>query len=203
MMADFKGTGAVLGNLSAIYFYIYTLMQIPSGLLADSLGPRRTIALGCMVSAVGSGLFGLANGLTMAYVGRFLVGLGVSIIFVPILKICTEWFDRKRFAAMSGLTLLVGNTGALLAATPPGSHGRPFGLAAAFIIIGVVGLLAAVLSYAVLRDRPADLNLPAPEGGSAENKRPTLGDALRGLKAVMANPRSWPPFFAFMGYTGR
>ncbi|RJQ56406.1 MAG: MFS transporter [Desulfobacteraceae bacterium] len=93
-------------------------MQIPSGILADSWGPRRTITMGCVVSAFGSVLFGLAHTLPMAYVGRFLVGLGVSVIFIPILKIITEWFDRKRFAAMSGITLLVGNAGALLAATP-------------------------------------------------------------------------------------
>lgn len=202
LMAEFKGTGAVLGNLSAIYFYIYTLMQIPAGILADSLGPRRTITMGCCVSAAGSVFFGLAGGIFTAYVGRFLVGLGVSIIFIPILKICTEWFDPKRFAAMSGTTLLVGNSGALLAATPLALLADHIGWRAAFIIIGVVGLLAALLSFAVLRDRPADLNLPSPNSGSTVNKKYNLGQAWGGLRAVMANPASWPPFFAFMGIYG-
>lgn len=103
LMDEFKGSGAVLGNLAAIYFYIYTLMQIPSGILADSWGPRRTITMGCVVSAGGSVLFGLAHSLPMAYAARFLVGLGVSVIFIPILKIifCAPGFYILRSGPLS------------------------------------------------------------------------------------------------------
>jgi len=36
LMRDFSITATMLGNLSAIYFYTYAAMQIPSGLLADA-----------------------------------------------------------------------------------------------------------------------------------------------------------------------
>jgi len=35
---------AVLGNLSAFYFYSYVAMQIPTGILADRRGPRKLLA---------------------------------------------------------------------------------------------------------------------------------------------------------------
>ena len=36
----FETSAASLGVLAAAYFYILTLMQIPTGVLADTLGPR-------------------------------------------------------------------------------------------------------------------------------------------------------------------
>ena len=40
----FQTSGAELGGLAAMYFYVYTAMQIPTGILADTLGPRRVAA---------------------------------------------------------------------------------------------------------------------------------------------------------------
>lgn len=202
VMADFGISGAVLGNLAAIYFYIYTMMQIPAGILADSFGPRRTIALGSVISGVGSILFGIAPVMIYAYLGRFLVGLGVSIIFIPILKLCTEWFEGKRFAAMSGLTLLVGNSGALLASTPLAMMANRLGWRMAFLLIGGVGLASALLCLLFVRDSPARVDLPPPEGATGGSGVSTFGEVVRGLQAVMANPRSWPPFMAFLGIYG-
>ncbi len=46
IMADMNITGSVAGNIMAMYFYIYVLMQFPSGMLADFLGARKPITLG-------------------------------------------------------------------------------------------------------------------------------------------------------------
>ena len=45
LMRDFAVGGAVLGHLSAAYFYGYAGMQIPVGLLLDRFGPRRLMRL--------------------------------------------------------------------------------------------------------------------------------------------------------------
>jgi fucose permease len=59
LMDDFDITAAALGNLSAFYFYSYVAMQIPTGLLADSWGPRRLLTAGALVAGVGSLSFAL------------------------------------------------------------------------------------------------------------------------------------------------
>ncbi|MCB1891356.1 MAG: MFS transporter, partial [Rhodocyclaceae bacterium] len=41
LAAAFEASAASLGVLAATYFYVYTLMQIPTGVLADTLGPRK------------------------------------------------------------------------------------------------------------------------------------------------------------------
>ena len=43
LIADFKTTASVMGLLGSIYFYCYAFMQLPAGLLSDSLGPRKSV----------------------------------------------------------------------------------------------------------------------------------------------------------------
>ena len=52
LMQAFQTTGAALGSLAAMYYYLYTAMQIPSGILADSLGPRISVTLGSLVAGL-------------------------------------------------------------------------------------------------------------------------------------------------------
>ncbi|MDH3810049.1 MAG: MFS transporter, partial [Desulfuromonadales bacterium] len=81
MMSDLQTGGALLGLLGSAYFYPYALMQIPAGLLADSWGARRTVTLFTLIAFLGALIIGLAPNVTVAIVGRILVGLGVSMLF--------------------------------------------------------------------------------------------------------------------------
>ncbi|MGB9356530.1 MAG: MFS transporter, partial [Azonexus sp.] len=62
----FQTSAASLGVLAATYFYVYTVMQIPTGILADTLGPRKILALGAVIGGLGSFMFGLAPSLDWA-----------------------------------------------------------------------------------------------------------------------------------------
>ena len=48
----FSINSAALGALAATYFYVYTVMQIPTVVLVDTLGPRRVLAAGGVVAGV-------------------------------------------------------------------------------------------------------------------------------------------------------
>ena len=61
LQQDFGISGASLGLLAATYFYIYFAMQVPSGILADTLGPRKLFTAGALVAGAGSLVFGLAR----------------------------------------------------------------------------------------------------------------------------------------------
>ena len=84
--------GALLGLLGSAYFYPYALMQVPIGPLMDGWGARNTVAASLLVAAAGSALMGLAPGIAWAICGRFLVGVGVSAIYVATFKLLGEWF---------------------------------------------------------------------------------------------------------------
>jgi hypothetical protein len=78
---------------------------------ADTLGPRKILALGAVIGGLGSFMFGLAPSLDWALAGRTLIGLGVSVTFIAMLKLIAVWFEENRFATMVGICMLVGNMG--------------------------------------------------------------------------------------------
>jgi MFS family permease len=118
LTSTFDVTGAALGALAATYFYVYAVMQVPSGVLADTLGPRKVLGAGGLVAAAGSILFASAESLTAAAIGRTLVGLGVSVAFICVMKLNANWFDERRFATATGVANVGGILGAFAATAP-------------------------------------------------------------------------------------
>jgi sugar phosphate permease len=189
LMAAFRTTGASLGGLGSMYFYIYAVMQIPSGLLADSLGPQKTITAGALIGGLGSLVFGSAPNLAMAYLGRFMIGLGVSLIFICIMKLTAEWFQDHEFATMSGLTLFSGNLGSIFATTPLYAMVVAIGWRSAYHMIGLGTLALAAMAWLLVRDRPT-ASAASPET-TAVNSRPKFR-VLQALAETLSNKQIWP-----------
>ena len=154
LMRDFSIGGAVLGNLSAAYFYSYAVMQIPSGLLVDSVGPRKVSTWGCFGAAVGILIFAWGPNLWFAYLGRLLIGCSVAVAWVSCMKLAGNWFPSNRFASVTGIALLFGNVGGVLAGVPLSEIVSWFGWRAAMAGSGVVTLGVAIVIWFVVRDDP-------------------------------------------------
>ena len=199
----FATSSASLGLLAATYFYIYFAMQVPSGILADTLGPRKLFTAGALVAGAGSVLFGLASDFGLALFGRFLVGLGVSVAFISVLKLNAAWFSERRFATMTGLLMFIGNMGGLLSAVPlawVAAHGA---WRSAFVGAGVLSVLLAVLTWLFLRDNPRQLGLPSMQQLEGKPEYPPVQENWRvALATVLANPRTWPGFVMQLGMAG-
>src|SRR5512145_2547672 len=83
LMKEFGLTATSLGILSSMYLYPYAAMQIPSGILSDYLGPRFSVGTFFIIAAVGTALFGLADSFGLIIFGRFLMGVGVAVVWIP------------------------------------------------------------------------------------------------------------------------
>ena len=201
LMAEFKISGTRLGALSAIYFAIYALMQIPSGVIADTLGTRTSIIAGNLVAGLGSILFGMATGFEMACAGRFLVGLGVSVVFISIMKNNSVWFHEKVFGIMSGLTLFFGNLGAVMAAGPLAYALTIFQWRTVFLGIGILSLGLALVGFLLVRNTPQDMGFDPPNTYKGQSQ--TLNNHwLTNLRNVVTNLQVWPGFWVQLGMIG-
>lgn len=201
LMAEFRTTGAVLGFLVAGYLHIYAVMQIPVGVLADVAGPRGTLLGGTVVMAAGSALFGAAPSLPVAYAGRFLTGLGASVVFVCLMKLAANWFRAREFATLSGLSVTVANLGGIAAATPLALLAGAIGWRGAFYLVAALTAGLAVLAWRFVHARPEDIGLPSPaqlEPGEAR-LHPAPARVGEGLRTVLTNRHTWPAFFVFFG----
>jgi sugar phosphate permease len=199
LMRAFSISAASLGNLSAIYPYVFAFMALPAGSLADVLGPRWTLTLGSGTMGVGAVLFGLAPQFSVAWVGRLLVGLGASVILIASLRLAAEWFRPQEFATISGWSQTVGNVGALVASSPLAFLVETLGWRQSFVVIGTLTLLLAVAAGLFVRDRPEAMGLAPVNPGPTVGAMPTLIETLRGIPGIFSNPRSWPPVLATAG----
>jgi len=203
LMQSFETSGAALGSLAAMYYYVYTAMQIPSGVLADTLGPRVSVTVGSLVAGLGSILFGLAGDFAMASVGRFLVGLGVSVVFVGLMRSNAVWFSDRNYGRISGLTLLLGNLGSIMAAAPLAWALGVFSWREIFVGIGVSSLVMALLTWVLVRNQPQEAGFPSVR--EMEGMPPHARSHphwLGALKAVYGNITAWPGFWVNLGVTG-
>ncbi|TRZ89101.1 MAG: MFS transporter [Rhodocyclaceae bacterium] len=163
-------------------------MQIPTGVLADTLGPRRILFWGGLVAGVGAILFGLAPSFELAFVGRTLVGLGVSVTFIAMLKLLAIGFEERRFATLTGLCMLIGNLGSILAGAPLAWATQAAGWRQVFVVVGLLSFALAFASRAWVIETPA---------GKVDRAA-----WLTGLVSVLKNRRTWPGFFANAGLSG-
>jgi sugar phosphate permease len=189
MMNDLNAGGALMGLLGAAYFYPYALMQLPAGLLSDSWGPRRTITLFFSIAFIGSIVQGMAPTVFGAIIGRTMVGTGVAMLFVPTMKILSEWFSRREFSTMTGILIAMGGLGTLIATSPLAIMSNAVGWRFSFVIIGMITLVAALLVGLIVRDRPAEAGFGVTMNETAEREeRISLGE---GVRMVLGHPRFW------------
>ncbi len=156
LSGEFTLTAAALGNLSAFYFYSYVAMQIPTGLLADRWGPRRVLAAGGVLTAVGTLVFALAPNVSVAAAGRFAIGAAGGVAFVSMLKLASHWMPPRQFAFASGFALFVGTLGATLAGAPLRAAVDAFGWRPVMMASAAFTALVAVAIWIVVRDDPTE-----------------------------------------------
>jgi sugar phosphate permease len=196
LMTEFNSSAGTMGLLGSIYFYCYAVMQLPAGLLSDSVGPRRTVTWFLVAAAAGSVLFGLAPNIETAFAGRVLVGFGVSMVFIPTMKILSQWYYPHEFASMAGILNAVGGIGVMAATWLLATMTETVGWRLSFQLIGGGTFLIVVLVWRVVRDRPQDRGWPAiadlaDRTDSASAPPPTIS-LLAGMRQVVTTPHFWP-----------
>ncbi len=151
MMRDLGIDAAIVGMLSSTYFYSYTLMQIPAGLLFDRV-PAKYILL-CAISscALGIFMFSVVQSVLLLAVARFLTGLGSSCAFVGVLVVAARWFPRRYFAFLVGVAQFLAAVGALGGELPLSVLVNDVGWRQAAVYLSVLGVALFLLVWLVMR----------------------------------------------------
>ena len=154
LMTDFAIGGAVLGVLSALYFYPYVLLQVPLGAMLQIIGTRILLSLALMLAAIGSLIFGTAETVGLAYFGRILIGIGCSVGFLGSLALASSWFRENQYAFLAGLAMFFGMTSGMLAQKPLAFVIELTGWRDAMYMLAGGGALLSVLVYIFVRNSP-------------------------------------------------
>jgi MFS family permease len=118
LAASFHTGVAEVSLVATVFFWVYALLQLPSGVLADVLGSRRLAVLGALATGAGSLWFACAGSVGNAVAARAAVAAGCSVVFVSMMRYVRIHWPQRRVATVSGRCILVGNLGAIASTGP-------------------------------------------------------------------------------------
>lgn len=186
LMRDFAITSQTLGFLSGIYYYSYSPMQLPCGVLMDHFGPRIMLTIATAVCAISTIAFGVTDSLFMACIARLMIGFGSAFAAVGTMKLAANWFSSDHFALLTGLMVTIGMLGAISGETPLALLVDHYGWRQSMTIMGIIGLVLAALIFIIAKDYPQ--MAPQKTSGHKETDQDPM---LKSLIAILKNKQLW------------
>ncbi len=163
LRTDLGFTDQVYGIGVGLFFVGFILFEVPSNMLLDRIGARRTL-LRIMVSwGLVSTLMTFVRTPMEFYAARIVLGAAEAGFFPGILLYLTYWFPSARRTRMTALFFLglplSGIIGAPLSGWIMHSFAGTGGLKSwqwLFLLEGIPSILLGIAAFLLLHDRPAD-----------------------------------------------
>eukprot|EP01059_Diplonema_ambulator_P007516 TRINITY_DN16985_c0_g1_i1.p1 TRINITY_DN16985_c0_g1~~TRINITY_DN16985_c0_g1_i1.p1 ORF type:complete len:449 (+),score=-156.16 TRINITY_DN16985_c0_g1_i1:17-1363(+) len=154
-LMDFYGTNAAgIGALYAAYYWVYTPLQIPAGLVVDRYSPRIILTASALFCTVGTLLFAEVQWYSIGLLARVFMGLGSAFAFIGALKLASLWLPPRFFAAFSGLATALGTVGALATNAILPLWVNRYGWQNMILITTYIGLGLGLLLLLIIRSKP-------------------------------------------------
>src|SRR5918996_3215424 len=102
MVGDLGFSEAVFGFGAGIFFLGYFLFEVPSNLLLERIGARKTLARIAVLWGLASVGTMFVTTATQFYVLRFLLGAFEAGLYPGVILYLTYWFPARRRAQMLG-----------------------------------------------------------------------------------------------------
>ena len=183
LMRTLSISSEAMGVITGAFFFAFGIMQIPTGILLDRFGPRRTMSGLFVIAAAGSAVFATAEGTAGLVAGRALIGVGCAAGLMGMLVAIARWYPPERFAKLSSMVYVVGGAGVLFATTPLAAAADTIGWRGAFWAMTGITLGFAAMLFAMVRD--------APPGREVESAGETFAEMLGGVREVSRNRQLW------------
>ena len=151
LMQEMSLSNADMGMLSSAYFVAFGALQLPLGIWLDRYGPRRTEAALLVVAAIGAAVFATSDSLTGLWIGRALIGIGVSACLMAAFKAYRLWFAPEQQSQLASWMLVAGTAGALAATVPVTLALPEIGWRGIFWVVAALLLMVSAAIFLSLR----------------------------------------------------
>ncbi|MEI9991162.1 MAG: MFS transporter [Rhizomicrobium sp.] len=155
-----------LGLIGGLYFALfYCFISIPVGWLADRTNRVWILALACALWSAATMACGLAGSYAQLVVARMTVGVGEAGGVPPSYAVISDYFPSGRRGTALGIYNLGPPIGAALGTAFGASIAAAYSWRDAFIALGSVGVVTALLVLLIVREPPrGGLDKPAVAG---------------------------------------
>jgi predicted MFS family arabinose efflux permease len=196
---DLQVSDSVMGLLTGTAFAVfYATLGIPIARLADVWVRRTIIALGLALWSGMTALSGAAQSLVQLAGARIGVGVGEAALSPPAHSLISDYFPVEKRATALGIYAVGIHVGTLFGFKGGGILDDAFGWRWAFVIVGLPGLLLALLVWLTVKE-------PARGRTDPDHVRAASPPALYVLRHLMRLPSfrlvsTAMGFMAFAGY---
>ncbi|NML63275.1 MFS transporter [Massilia sp. RP-1-19] len=151
LMTEMALSNADMGLLSSAYFVAFGSLQLPLGIWLDKYGPRRTESALLVIAALGAIVFATSASLAGLWLGRALIGVGVSACLMASFKAYRQWFAPDQQSQLASWMLVAGTAGALVATVPVTMALPAIGWRGVFWVVAALLLLVSAAIFLSLR----------------------------------------------------
>ncbi|MFA6743311.1 MAG: MFS transporter [Candidatus Neomarinimicrobiota bacterium] len=164
-----------IGLLSMSFMIVYIIVSIPASWVIDTYGIRVAIGIGAALT----GIFGLLRGLlatsySWVLVAQIGVAIGQPFILNAVTKVAARWFPIQERATASGLGSLAMYLGIVIGLVLTPYLTIRSGIAGMLVIYGFVSVVAALVFFGLVRERP-----PTPPCLPGQEERALMFDGLK------------------------
>ncbi|MBB4686762.1 MFS transporter [Amycolatopsis jiangsuensis] len=198
MTTDVGISESVYGLAAGIFFLGYVLFEVPSNLLLQRIGTRKTVFRIMLLWGLTSAAMLFVHNAGSFYVLRFLLGVFEAGFAPGIIFYATQWYPPARLATAMSVLMIPGPLGSMiggpLSSFVMTSFDGAAGLAGwqwMFLVEGLPCVLLAFVVWRVLPDRPADARwLSAAEKDRiAADVAPAGTTRQHSFRRVLADPK--------------
>ncbi len=186
----FQIDASTLSMFAVLQLGVYGFMQLPVGVWLDRVGARPIITLGMVLMAVGQLVIAFSPTVGVAIAARMLLGAGDAMVFPSVLRLIATWFPAQRAPVMVQLTGIFGQLGQIVAIIPLAALLHATTWSVTFGSVAGLGLLFAVLVFAVIRNHPpeqaADVSVNT-DTGAVRVVTSSIDDRV-GIRAAWSHP---------------
>jgi predicted MFS family arabinose efflux permease len=174
---EFTFSDTQLGLLGGVAFGLfYAAVGLPIAWLADRYNRKNIIAIAIAIWSSMTALSGLAVNFTTLFLARMGVGIGEAGGSPPSQSLVVDYFPPKRRAWAMGILFMYIPLGFFVGFLLGGWINEFFGWRAAFMVVGLPGLVLALLVFFTVREPPRGFSEPVRRKPAPQ---PSLPETIR------------------------
>jgi len=196
-----------MGWILSAFFLGYALFQIPGGMLADRIGPRKVILVALAWWSLFTALTGVVGGLVSMLVVRFLFGIGEGVFPASVWKVIGNWYTKKNRATANAIILSSVAFGPALSSLLLAWFLPALGWRVSFYVLGAAGVICVLAAWLYITNsihnhpkvsREELEEFEQDSRSQAANAEQTLEKASFG--DLLRSPAIWVLFFVALIY---
>lgn len=177
IMFEMRLSALTASILSCSFYIIYTILQIPVGVLVDKYNPRIILTSSSFICGLGCMFFAASHSLTCLFITRVMIGIGSAFAFVTMTHIVRSHYSIKYFSTLIGTSETLGFFATVLGIIGMGQFITYLGWRGFMQISSVLAVLLSVVFW---------LKIPNTTNNSHSNI-----NYIDNLKKIIANKLLW------------